>query len=36
MEVPIAPFIAIADANPEEPPKKKSGPAHWFATFWWD
>lgn len=35
-DVPIAPFIAIANANPEPEPKKKSGPAHWFATFWWD
>ncbi|WWC92104.1 uncharacterized protein L201_007058 [Kwoniella dendrophila CBS 6074] len=36
-ECPVGQFIAIADANPEEPPKPaKKGPLRWVAKFWWD
>ncbi|WRT63935.1 uncharacterized protein IL334_000862 [Kwoniella shivajii] len=35
-EIPVGQFIAIADANPEEPPTERHGPMSWFAKFWWD
>jgi amino acid transporter len=36
VDVPIRPFIDIADANPETEPKRKTGPLAWFGRFWWD
>ena len=35
-KVPVANFIAIADANPEPPLQKKKGFVGWFGRFWWD
>ncbi|WWC98773.1 hypothetical protein V866_005666 [Kwoniella sp. B9012] len=36
MEVPVGQLIAIADANPEDPPTPTKGFWKWFGKFWWD